>query len=91
MNIYFQYVPAITEASKHHSEDEEELDSVLKTKVNRSSAAKHKIELQKRKRIKRKRPSLPLYFELTAFEESLLQLQQKLAKVSNINSISLVN
>ena len=74
---------------KAHSDGEEtELDAVKKTdNIKRSSAAKHKIDLHKRKRNKRKKPSLPLYFELTAFEASLLQLQQKLAQVSASGSV----
>ena len=63
------------------SDDENELNEVRKLEVKRSSAAKHRIELHKRKRSKRKRPSLPLHVELTAFEASLLQLQQKLVQV----------
>ena len=69
--------------TKAHSDGEAtELDAVKKPdNIKRSSAAKHKIDLHKRKRNKRKKPSLPLYFELTVFEASLLQLQQKLAQV----------
>ena len=76
--------------TKAHSDgDETELDAVKKPdNIKRSSAAKHKIDLHKRKRNKRKKPSLPLYFELTAFEASLLQLQQKLAQVRERKSWS---
>ena len=66
------------------SDNEDELNNVRKTEIKRSSAAKHKIDLQKRKKSKRKRPTLPLHFELTAFEASLLQLQQKLAQVQQV-------
>ena len=78
-----QYVPVLTDSVKlkHPSEDEEELDAVRRSEIKRSSADKHKIDLLKRKRNKRKRPKLPLHYELTAFEASLLQLQQKLAQV----------
>ena len=78
-----QYVPVLTDSVKlkHPSEDEEELDAVRRSEIKRSSADKHKIDLLKRKRNKRKRPTLPLHYELTAFEASLLQLQQKLAQV----------
>ena len=79
----FQYVPAIQPDARHPSEDEVDLDSVAEAKIKRSSADTHKIDLHKRKRFKRKKPSLPIYFELTAFEASLLQLQQKLAKVKS--------
>ena len=66
---------------KHQSEDDEDLGTLRNADSRRSSAENHKIDLHKRKRFKRKRPTLPIYFELTAFEASLLQLQQKLAKV----------
>ena len=88
-SLCVQYVPALPVDALR---TEEELDGGLDTGLDtvhrqedlmRSLADQHKLELMKRRNLKRNKPSLPILVENRVLEEAVKNFQRKLRKVDD--------
>ena len=79
-----QYIPVLPEGAVNTvTREEDQMDDVLRQEnLVRSLSAQHKLDLMKRRNLKRRKPSLPLLVENRILEETVRNFQRKLRKVS---------
>ena len=84
-SLCVQYVPALpVDALKTEEEHDGGLDTVHRQEdLMRSLADQHKLELMKRRNLKRNKPSLPILVENRVLEEAVKNFQRKLRKVDD--------
>ena len=85
VTIVVQYIPTLPEAAVNRvsGDEEEDMDNVLRQEILvRSLSAQHKLDLMKRRNLKRKKPSLPLMVGNRILEETVRNFQRKLRKVN---------
>ena len=88
-SLCVQYVPALpVDALRTEDEHDGGLDTGLDTvhrqeDLMRSLADQHKLELMKRRNLKRNKPSLPILVENRVLEEAVKNFQRKLRKVDD--------